>query len=172
MRRAQSFLAGDKSVMTTIIFMVKRTVFEDMGGFDSRYHFGFEDRDLFLELIKSGANIGMEPEALVYHHDKLSLISVATKMYNSGAKSSSLFIKKHPKEYLQMPYSKVDVRYSKLRLGVLVFLTKSILWPLVRLIDGIIKKKFLPYSFKRKLVKSVSGLAYLHGTAIAKKSVE
>ena len=169
-KRALKFLRGEQSIMTTIIFMVKRKHFESAGGFDETYHFGFEDRDLFLTLIKSGARFGLEPKAIVYHNDQLSLMSVTKKLYRSGAMSSAQFIKKHPEDYIKMPYSKADARYSNGGLMILAYFSKPILWPLVRITDWIIDRDLLPYFFLKKLVKYLSGLAYLQGTNVSKSA--
>jgi len=163
--RAVMFKGGVKSSMTTQIFMVKRTDFVSVGGFDEGYHFGFEDRDLFISLINTGAKISLVETAIVNHNDKISLISVCNKLYKSGATSSALFIKKHPDEYMRMAYSKADVRYSKVGLDLLVLTTKPILWPLVSMVDWALRKNLLPFFFAKNLVKYLSGLAYLHGTA-------
>lgn len=167
--RAVRFKAGEQSSMTTQIFMVKRKVFDVVGGFDEAYHFGFEDRDLFISLIKHGATASLVEEAVVNHNDQLSLGSVTRKLYSTGAKSSVRFIKKHPEEYKRMPYANADVRYSRGGLKVLVLLTKPIIWPLVKLLDWTLKKEVLPFFLAGRLVKYVSGLAYLHGTCAKSK---
>jgi len=167
--RAQSFIAGDKASMSTAIFMVKRKLFEAVGGFDEAYHFGFEDRDLFFTLIKSGARIGLEDEALVLHNDSLSLWSVTKKSYGAGKNSSTRFIQKHPEEYKRMSYAKADVRYSNDCWTLLWFVTRPVLWVLIGMSDWGIKKEILPYALAKKVLKIVTGLAYLNGTAVAVK---
>ena len=81
--------------MTTQIVLVSREMFTKVGGFDETYHFGFEDRDLFISLIKSGAKFSLSEKALVHHNDQLSLTSVTRKLFKSGKLSSSRFIEKH-----------------------------------------------------------------------------
>jgi len=165
--RATKFCSGDKSSMTTSIFMVKRDKFEMVGGFDEKYHFGFEDRDLFITLMQSGDKASLVQSAIVNHNDRISLSSVCKKLYNSGATSSSRFIKKHPDEYIMMFYSKADVRYSKGSLQLLVLLTKPVVWPMVKVLDWLLVKEVLPYRLARGVVKYMSGLVYLHGTSVA-----
>lgn len=162
--RAVSFRLGEKFSMSTQVFMVKRNVFEAVGGFDETYHFGFEDRDLFIALIKSGAKACLVEKALVYHNDKISLSTVTRKLYKSGATSSVRFIQKHPQEYRRMSYAKADVLYSQGGLKLLVLLTKPLIWPTIKLLDGMLKKGWLPFNVARKMVKYISGLAYLQGT--------
>ncbi len=167
--RAVKFRAGGESSMTTAVFMVKRKVFESVGGFDEEYHFGFEDRDLFLTLIKSGASVALEEKALVFHNDNLSLLSVTKKSYGAGKNSSTRFIQKHSEEYMKMSYAKVDTRYSTVALMSLVFLTKHAFWGLIAVCDRGVTKGFLPYILTKRIVKLSTGLAYLHGTAVAAK---
>jgi glycosyltransferase involved in cell wall biosynthesis len=165
--RASRFKGGEKSSMTTQIFMVNRQVFESAGGFDEAYHFGFEDRDLFISLIKSGARIALEEKALVNHNDQLSLRSVTKKLFKSGESSSKRFIQKHPKEYKYLPYAKADVRYSTGGARILAYIAKPMLWPLVRVVSWGINKRLFPFYVAKKLVKYTSGLAYLIGTKAA-----
>jgi len=163
--RSIRFSQGDKSSMTTAIFMVARSVYESIGGFDEGYDFGFEDRDLFISLINAGAKVSLVEEAIVNHNDDISLMSVCNKLYKSGATSSVLFIKKHPDEYTKMAYAKADVKYCKNDLGLLVLASKPMLWPLVSMVDWALRKNLLPFFLAKNLVKYLSGLAYLHGTA-------
>lgn len=167
--RAVRFNGGEFSSMTTQVFMVKRQTFESVGGFDEAYHFGFEDRDLFVELIKSGAKVSLVEEGIVNHNDKLSLLSVVKKLYEAGKKSSTRFIEKHPVEYSKLAYAKADVRYSSLMLKLLVILIKPVLSPLVATIEWCITRNIFPYPMTKVLVKYVSGLYYLQGTYEATK---
>ena len=167
--RAARFRSGELSNMTTSIFMVNRLVFESVGGFDEAYHFGFEDRDLFISLIKSGAKVSLVEKAIVNHNDKLSLLSVVKKLYEAGKKSSTRFIEKHPVEYSKLAYAKADVRYSSLMLKLLVILIKPVLSPLVATIEWCITRNIFPYPMTKVLVKYVSGLYYLQGTYEATK---
>jgi len=66
-----------------------------------------------------------------------------------------------------MPYVRADVRYSKDFLRLVVILTKPGLWPMIGFLNWVIKKEVLPFWVLKKVVKYVSGLAYLHGTALA-----
>ena len=168
--RVVRFRAGERSCMTTAIFLVKRENFKSIGGFDEAYHFGFEDRDLFIALIKSGAKLALLEDALVNHNDQLSLISVTKKLYGSGATSSARFREKYPEEYMNMSYAKADVRSLKGSLSFLAFTTKNITWPLIRAADWAIRKNLLPDFISTKLVKYLSGLAYLHGTKASSES--
>jgi len=166
--RCLRFKQGEKSSMTTAIFMARRRLFEEVAGFDEAYHFGFEDRDLFITLFKHEAKACLVEEALVNHNDEISLTSVTRKLYKSGATSSARFIEKHPDEYRKMEYVKADVRFSKGSLKLLAFLSKPLLWPMVSLLDAVLKKEWLPFYLAKIMVKYISGLAYLQGTYVRK----
>ncbi|MBV1951849.1 MAG: glycosyltransferase [Cycloclasticus sp.] len=165
--RAVRFFQGEHSSMTTSIFMSNRKAFESVGGFDEAYHFGFEDRDLFITLNESGARVSLVESAKVNHNDALTLISVTEKMYKAGAESSSRFIEKHTKHYEEMAYVRADVRYSGFFLKLVVMVTKPVLWTVIGYLNWVIKKEILPFWALRRVVKYISGLAYLHGTALA-----
>jgi len=167
--RCLRFRQGEESSMTTAIFMVKRRLFEKIGGFDEAYHFGFEDRDLFIALLKREARTCLVEEALVNHNDEISLTSVTRKLYKSGSISSVRFIEKHPDEYRKMEYIKADVQFSKGGLKLLACLTKPLLWPMVNLLDVVLKNEWLPFDVAKKLVKYTSGLAYMQGTYAREK---
>ena len=164
LRRAESFNEGAAASMTSQIFLVNRVNFHEVRGFDEKYHFGFEDRDLFITLIENGASVALEEQALVNHNDELSLMSVTKKIFKSGKESSALFIQKHPEYYNNMSYVSADVRFSRGLLVLLVIFTRPILWPLVKVIDVAINGRLLPFYILKSLVKYTSGLAYLHGT--------
>jgi len=167
--RCLRFRQGEESSMTTAIFMVNRRLFEKVGGFDEAYHFGFEDRDLFITLLKREAIACLVEEALVNHNDEISLTSVTRKLFKSGATSSVRFIEKHPDEYRKMEYVKADVQFSKGGLKLLAFLTKPLLWSMIGLLDVALKNEWLPFNLAKKLVKYTSGLAYLQGTCAREK---
>lgn len=167
--RAERFKQGDRSTMTTAIFMVKRSVFDEAGGFDENYHFGFEDRDLFISLIKLGARVSLVEKALVNHNDQLSFVSVTRKLYEAGKIPSIRFIAKHPDDYAKMSYAKADVRFSNGWLKIVVLLSKPITSYLIVLIGWCIEAKILPYFVVKSMVKYISGLSYLHGSYDAMK---
>lgn len=46
----------------------RRSALSELGGFDERYFYGYEDVDLCCRLIDTGKTISIAPDALVYHH--------------------------------------------------------------------------------------------------------
>lgn len=49
------------------IFMVKRKIFEEAGGFDERYKNGGEDQDLFLRLLEKGHKIDFTKGSVIHY---------------------------------------------------------------------------------------------------------
>lgn len=162
--RAKRFRSGETSSMTSQIFIVDRQLFESVGGFDERYHFGFEDRDLFLSLQKTGATIALDDDALVCHNDDINLISISRKLYACGGLPSETFSSKHPEAYKKMAYSSLDIRYGSVFIRVIAILSNKWFMHLPGLVDRLVGVTYLSYSFKRLLVKLISGLAYLNGS--------
>lgn len=169
LRREKSFKGGDLAAFTTANCMMARKCFIEIGGFDEAFtQYGFEDRDLLYRLISHQFEIRYCKDSSVEHKCDLTLSSVAAKLYKGGAFSSTRFINKHPESYKKMHFVKADVRYSKWPLGMVSFLTEPLTWPTIKVVDWAISKQLLPYFIAKKMVKYLSGLAYLHGTRKAK----
>ncbi len=52
--------------------MMRRNVFEDVGGFDEDLALAFNDVDLCLKLRQKGYLIVYTPHSVLYHHESLS----------------------------------------------------------------------------------------------------
>jgi len=168
LRREKLFYDGDLAAFTTANCMMTRKSFLEVGGFDEGFtQYGFEDRDLLLRLINECFELRYCEEASVEHKCDLTLSSVVAKLYKGGMYSSTLFIEKHEVAYEKMHFSRVDVRYSKGGLQVLVFLTKPIVWLMVKVFDWFLASEIFPYWLAKGVVKYMSGLVYLHGTSVA-----
>ena len=59
----------ERAAVTAAVLMMKRSVFEEIGGFDEEYFYGFEDVDLGLRLIKAGYMNYYCPHCLVFHYE-------------------------------------------------------------------------------------------------------
>ncbi|MEY8251938.1 MAG: galactosyltransferase-related protein, partial [Colwellia sp.] len=166
LRREKLFYEGDLAAFTTANCMMTRKCFLEIGGFEERYtQYGFEDRDLLLRLISEKFEIRYCRSSSVEHKCDISLSSVAEKLYKGGRYSSVLFIEKHEVAYKKMHFVKADVEYSKGGLKLLALLTKPLLWPMISLLDVALKNEWLPFNVAKKMVKYISGLAYLQGTS-------
>src|SRR5690606_9894692 len=72
-RRAALHGRGVPYAGSTQNLMVRRDCFEVIGGFDEAYRaYGFEDRDFLIRLAAHGP-IAWANDALIEHHDDLSL---------------------------------------------------------------------------------------------------
>ncbi len=49
--------------------LVKKSVFEDIGGFDDRYEYGYEDVDLNLKALRKGYKNYYCPSAVLFYHE-------------------------------------------------------------------------------------------------------
>lgn len=65
--RAQDLLA-----VTAAAVLIRRTAFEEVGGFDEAYFNGYEDVDLCLKLREAGWRIAYEPACQLVHHESKS----------------------------------------------------------------------------------------------------
>ncbi|MCC7201175.1 MAG: glycosyltransferase family 2 protein [Nitrospirae bacterium] len=60
------------SAVTAACLMVRRKVFEEVGGFEERLSHAFNDVDLCLKIREKGYHIVFTPYAELYHHDSAS----------------------------------------------------------------------------------------------------
>lgn len=55
--------------VTAAVLLVKKSVFEEIGGYDEQYIYGYEDIDFCLKLSKAGYRNYYCPTCLVYHYE-------------------------------------------------------------------------------------------------------
>ncbi|MBI4637605.1 MAG: glycosyltransferase [Candidatus Rokubacteria bacterium] len=60
------------SAVTAACLMVRRQVFDEVGGFDERFRVAFNDVDFCLRLRRRGYLVVYTPLALLYHHESAS----------------------------------------------------------------------------------------------------
>jgi len=154
--------------MTTANFAIRRGVLARLGGFDERYrHYGFEDRDLLIRLVRDGANVVVDPGIVVLHREPDSVHEVSRKLYLSGRHTASEFAARFPAEYRRSAYSRVDLSNHALLARMLSPLL-GLLAPLAqRTSDAIIRQGWLHTGLKSFSLRVASALAYLHGTCDA-----
>jgi GT2 family glycosyltransferase len=63
----------DVSCVTAACMLVRRDVFEEVGGFDERLAIAFNDVDLCLRLREAGWRIVWTPNAVLYHRESTSI---------------------------------------------------------------------------------------------------
>lgn len=162
--REKKFLAGNLSALTTANFVVQKSLFDSVGGFNNEYKkYGFEDRDLFIRLNKESVRAAFIPEALVNHEDKTTLKIISQKMLEAGEHSSPIFRKAHPKEYKLMPFYKVDASNSNIILKK-IFLLSGYSLPILIMMGQLLLILPVPYMFKKMVVKFITGISFLIGT--------
>lgn len=75
-------------------FMVKKSLFDDLGGFDEKFFMYFEESDFCLRVRKKGWKIVFEPKAKIVHFGKRSTKD-RRKALKIFKKSRSYYFKKH-----------------------------------------------------------------------------
>jgi O-antigen biosynthesis protein len=65
-------LEQDYSCLTAACLLVKRTVFDDIGGFDESLPVAFNDVDLCVKIRRNGARIVWAPTVEMYHHESFT----------------------------------------------------------------------------------------------------
>ena len=165
--RERKAKTGDFSQFVTANFAIKRKVFIDQGGFNNKYrHYGFEDRDLIIRLIKNDTSICYTPESVVEHVADFSLETITQKMRESGTYTVPLFTGDHPEYYARMGYSKLDVRLKPfLRIPVRWFVA-PIFPAIVKISSKIIESDMWAAGCKIVIVRIVSAFAFMLGTIV------
>jgi GT2 family glycosyltransferase len=69
---ARAALEQDYSCVTAACMLVRRDLFETIGGFDAELPTAFNDVDLCIRLRRTGARIVWTPAAELYHHESLT----------------------------------------------------------------------------------------------------
>lgn len=162
-RRVKQFNAGAPFSFTTANMLIRKHVFQSVGGFDDAYrHYGFEDRDLLIRLQEAGARFAHFSDSSVIHCDaRISLSSVARKMSETGRYNSGIFSARHPGAYRLLGYSRVDVN---LHPALKLFSCINAEW-LANQVDPWLDR--MPFALGVAMTRVVTALAYLGGTAEA-----
>lgn len=164
-KREENTLKGKIASLTSAFFIIKRDLFEEAGGFNEEYkHYGFEDRELFLRLINTGAKIGFDERSYTYHDSIESIFSVTEKLYEAGMYSSKIFEQTYPDIYRNMIYGKIDARLHPLTIKPFIILFSPFKGLIINLCNKIIICRPIPFFFKAIIVKFASALAYSIGT--------
>lgn len=65
-------VARNVSAVTAACLMMRREVFEEVGGLDENLDVAYNDVDMCLKIVDRGYNIVWTPHALLYHHESAS----------------------------------------------------------------------------------------------------
>jgi GT2 family glycosyltransferase len=75
--------------------VVRRSAFEDVGGFDERYHLYFEDVDFCVRLWRNGWSVRFVPDVTVRHEHRAASRRFGRAM-TKHARSALRFFQRHP----------------------------------------------------------------------------
>lgn len=166
-RRAAQHRSGVDCAGSTANLMIRREHFQAIGGFDGAFRaYGFEDRDLLIRLGKLG-RIAWVEDAVIEHHDDLSLANVCRKMREAGARGSGrYFADTHPAEYRALGYAAIDAELHPLR-GWLARLLSPLYRPALAAGSALLERRWLPVQLRIAMARSLNGYSYLLGTAEA-----
>lgn len=83
---------------------VRRSLLEQLGGFDEGVTIYGEDYDLCARLYRRGSAIAYRPEAVVRHHHRSTLAALLRQAYGFGCSHAYLFGRHRPKGlWLELP---------------------------------------------------------------------
>jgi len=94
--------AREDDDIPSVNLIVKREVFEQVGGYDSNFYPG-EDTKLCMDIVNTGKKLLYDPDILVYHHRR-SLFKGHLKQITNYAKHRGYFAKKLPQTSLRIHY--------------------------------------------------------------------
>ena len=93
-----AFIAAKKGQVDQVMgaaFMIRRSAFEQLGGFDARFFLYFEEVDLLCRLSKSGFQIHCAPEILAVHAGHGSSGSIKSRRLELWLTSRLIYARKH-----------------------------------------------------------------------------
>lgn len=107
-------------------FIVRRSVFQELGGFNTRYWPG-EDTKLCLEIThRLGKRILYDPRVLIYHHRRRLFLPHMRQVWNYGLHRGH-FAKRYPETSLRPAYLLPSLLFLALPTGILLsFLDKRV----------------------------------------------
>lgn len=79
--------------VTGAFMAIKRGIFEQVGGFDEKYQFGYEDLDLCMKIRKAGGKVIYNPAIELYHFESVTKALIGKDKFESmmdttGSKSN------------------------------------------------------------------------------------
>lgn len=112
--------------LPSVNLIVRRDVFEKIGGYDSNYYPG-EDTKLCLDIVESGKKIIYSPNVLVYHHRR-KVFRQHLKQATNYAKHRGYFAKALPKTSCKPAYFIPSLFVLGLICGPILSCFAPILW--------------------------------------------
>ena len=118
--------AREDDDIPSVNLIVKREVFEQVGGYDSNFYPG-EDTKLCMDIVNTGKKLLYDPEVLVYHHRR-ALFKGHLKQITNYAKHRGFFAKKLPQTSLRFHYFIPTVFDTGLIGGLILCPLVPVLW--------------------------------------------
>lgn len=125
----------DVDDIPSVNLIVKKDIFEKVGGFDCNYYPG-EDTKLCMKIINEGKRLVYDPCILVYHHRRPLFVKHIKQIANY-AKHRGYFAKSHFRTSLKFSYFIPSLFIICLILGIIACLLISPLWNLYIFIIGL-----------------------------------
>jgi len=101
-------------------FMVLRNLMEQTGGFCEEYErYGYEDKDLAIQLYRMNTKAGFTPAASVKHVDMDSGMQLYKKQYEAAKWSAPILYRRYPREIKALPHGAIDLQVYPRRRMVL-----------------------------------------------------
>ncbi len=94
--------AREDDDIPSVNLIVKRAVFEQVGGYDSNFYPG-EDTKLCMDIVNTGKKLIYDPSVLVFHHRR-ALFKGHLKQITNYAKHRGFFAKELPQTSLRLTY--------------------------------------------------------------------
>lgn len=94
--------AREDDDIPSVNLIVKRDVFEQVGGYDSNFYPG-EDTKLCMDIVNHGKKLLYDPNILVYHHRR-KMFKGHLKQITNYAKHRGYFAKKLPQTSFRLSY--------------------------------------------------------------------
>jgi GT2 family glycosyltransferase len=112
-------------VISGACIMVKRTVFERMGGFSTDYFMYAEDLDLCYRIMKDRFKSYYVGNASIIHYGGVSSDKAQENHFNAVVKRESMrmFLRKHKGKVAAVSYRIITLLVSVARLGIIAFLS-------------------------------------------------
>jgi len=170
-RRLKAEQGDHSAAAATGIILIRRDLFEDVGGFDDRYLFyGFEDKDLIERVLAQAPCIVFEPGALVLHQSIITVAEYCDKSREAGRWTAPLFRSLHPETYSRMPYGRLDPDLAPFLLGsIMRVLGIALADKAVDLATWLVDCTKVPWHATALTVRLAAALSYMAGCADRKQ---
>ena len=165
-RRERLFRDGLACAGSSQNLAVDVAAFRDAGGFDESYsHYGFEDRELLARMATRGRIAWVDGPG-VRHMDEIRVRGFVHKIAEAGRHTGPRFGRDHPAAYARLGYARADARTNRLaRLAGTV--AGPLLPALAAACDFVVARNGIPHAAKASLVRVVTALAFMAGSARA-----